>query len=92
MMINKSIYLRDKKKYGWVEDPPDYYSDDNGWYKCWYKHNSNESYNNESCYPLHRTNGPARMWESGYKEYWLNGKYFRDIKSDEEWLIKQIIE
>jgi hypothetical protein len=40
----------------------------------------------------HRTNGPARMWEYGLKQYWLNGIWFENIKSDEEWIIKQIIE
>jgi hypothetical protein len=57
-----------------------------GWYKEWF-------YTKDSQIRIiHRTNGPARMWEAGLKEYWLNDINYPNIKSDEEWLIKQIIE
>lgn len=46
---------------------------------------------------LHNSNGPAVI---NYNintvfpkyEYWLNGKQFLNIKTNEEWMIKQIIE
>jgi hypothetical protein len=41
---------------------------------------------------VHRTDGPAKIFPDGKKEYYLNGIYYPNIKSDEEWLIKQIIE
>ena len=39
----------------------------------------------------HRTDGPAIEYENGGKEYYLNGKHYPDIKTDEEWIIFQII-
>lgn len=89
-------YLADKIKYNWVETKPDYYAVDvtenfdeprarGGWYKSWQLDNSIYG-------SFHRTDGPARMWQSGFKEYWLNGIFYREISSDEEWLIKQILE
>ena len=44
------------------------------------------------CYLYHREDGPARLWEGGYKRYYLDGNWFKDIKSDEEWIIKQLLE
>jgi hypothetical protein len=43
---------------------------------------------------LSRKNGPAVKWnvdKTRKPEYWLNGKHYRDITSDNEWLIFQII-
>lgn len=40
----------------------------------------------------HNENGPARIWEMGYKQYWLYGIRYPEIKSDKEWIIKQLIE
>jgi len=40
---------------------------------------------------LHREDGPAVEWIDGYKEYWLNNEYYPYIKTDEEWIIFQII-
>ena len=40
---------------------------------------------------LHRTDGPAITWFNGDKEYWLNDIWYSDIKTDEEWVIFQII-
>jgi hypothetical protein len=40
----------------------------------------------------HRVDGPAKVWTNYPPEYYLNDIYYKDIKSDEEWLIKQIIE
>ena len=39
----------------------------------------------------HRENGAAET-VSNVKYYWLNGVCYPDIKNDDEWLIKQIIE
>lgn len=50
---------------------------------------------------LHRENGPAveynrkllKFYYPALKnEYWLNGKHYEDISSDDEWLIVNIIE
>jgi hypothetical protein len=41
--------------------------------------------------PLSRINGPAVIRKNGIKEYWLNGKHYPEITSDEEWLLFQII-
>jgi len=49
-------------------------------FKCWHQHGH-----------LHRVDGPAIEWPDGHKEYWLNGQWFSDIKTDEEWIIFQII-
>ena len=89
LCVNRSLYVQYKEKYNWIEPEPTYFTNgdinvndiENGWYKSWSKDNY-----------YHRTDGPARMWNSGYKEYWLNGIYFSDIKTDAEWIIKQIIE
>lgn len=85
-MINRSLYLKYKSKHNWVESEPSYFDEwkEDDWYKSW-GHGS-------ITYPYHRVDGPARVWSSGFKEYWLNDIYFRDIKSDDEWIIKQIIE
>jgi hypothetical protein len=48
--------------------------------KAWYKNNK-----------LHREDGPAVIFKSGTKEYWLNGKWYPDISSDEELLLASII-
>jgi len=47
-----------------------------------------EWYQSEKC---HRTDGPAVIWPNGDKEYWLNDKPYPNIKTDEEWIIFQII-
>jgi len=48
----------------------------------------------------HRTDGPAidnniydgnKDWDYADQEYWLYGKYYPNIKTDEEWIIFQII-
>lgn len=86
--------MRFKNELGWNEDPPDHFEIESiqkysnfkvvrAWYKSWGDGDSK---------PYHRTNGPARMWQDGFKEYWLNGIYYKNIKSDDEWIIKQIIE
>lgn len=40
---------------------------------------------------FHREQGPARTWNSGEKEYWLNGIHYPDVSSPEELLIASII-
>jgi len=40
---------------------------------------------------LHRTDGPAIEFVDGTKEYWLNNEHYPYIKTDEEWIIFQII-
>jgi len=40
---------------------------------------------------LHGTDGPAVERFDRHKEYWLNGKWYIDIRTDEEWLIFQIV-
>jgi hypothetical protein len=40
----------------------------------------------------HRTEGPAKVWRDHPPEVYLNDFYFKDIKTNEEWIIKQIIE
>jgi hypothetical protein len=58
--------------------------------KYWFKHGK-----------FHNEVGPARIMYASLNytlsslptiEFWLNGKYYPGIKSDEEWLIKQILE
>ena len=35
----------------------------------------------------HRTDGPARIWANGIKEWWINGKYYGDgDKPPQEWI------
>ena len=91
--FDKCEYFTNKVKYGWEEDLPSQYMHFpmrktaikykfDGWYKAYFNEKSE----------FHRVNGPARMWEGGGKEYYLNGKFYPDIKTDEEWIIKQIIE
>lgn len=82
-------YFSYKEKYGWDEELPqeflilhDSKSKWSLWYKGWLNHVGVH----------HRVNGPARIWGGGAKEYHLNGKYFPDVKSDNDWIIKQIIE
>jgi len=60
------------------EDGPavEYFNGD----KCWYQ-------NGFPC----RTDGPAIEYIDGYKEYWLNGKWHKNIKTNEEWVVCQII-
>jgi len=48
--------------------------------KCWYQNGE-----------LHRKDGPAIECIDGYKEYYLNDIFYLDIKTDEEWVIFQII-
>lgn len=48
--------------------------------KCWYKKEK-----------VHKEDGPAVINDIA-KFYYLNGEYFPNIKTDEEWIIKQIIE
>jgi hypothetical protein len=43
-------------------------------------------------YQYHNKSGAAMISKNREKVYWLNGKLYPDITSDEEWLIKQIIE
>lgn len=40
----------------------------------------------------HRESGPACIYRSGIKGYWLDGIHHYNINSDNEWIIKQIIE
>jgi len=40
---------------------------------------------------LHRVDGPAVEHADGRKEYWLNDKRYPNIKTNEEWIIFQII-
>lgn len=40
---------------------------------------------------LHRTDGPAIILDNGDKAYYLNGIYYPHIKTNEEWIIFQII-
>ena len=42
----------------------------------------------------HRTDGPAKTWSlrSADSEYWINGEYLKHIKSDEELMIKLLLE
>ena len=41
---------------------------------------------------LHRTDGPAREDRFKYKEYWLNGEQINFSGTDEEWIIKNLLE
>lgn len=41
---------------------------------------------------LHRESGPAKEYNDGRKEYYLNGNLYKNVSSDDEWLVKQIIE
>lgn len=50
-------------------------------FRCWCKYGK-----------YHREDGPAIIHIDGTKDYCLNGIYYSDISSDDEWLIKQIIE
>jgi hypothetical protein len=50
-------------------------------YKAWYNHGK-----------PHRIDGPAVIFTDGIKQYYLNGIWYPEITSDEEWLIKNIIE
>jgi len=72
---------------------------------CWYKNGTDtlhketgpaKIYSNGSRFwykngLAHRTDGPAREFINGKKEYWLNGIKYPYIKTNEEWLIFQII-
>jgi hypothetical protein len=50
-------------------------------FEIWFKHDNQ-----------HRTDGPSTLYySSGNKEYWLDGKQYWDIQSDEEWIIFNII-
>lgn len=42
----------------------------------------------------HRIDGPAKTWSGGWSEpeYWVNGIYLKDVKSDEELMIKLLLE
>lgn len=40
---------------------------------------------------FHRENGPAVEFLDGRKEYWLNDKHYKNIISDDEWIIFNII-
>lgn len=81
---NRSMYLFYKEKYNWIEIEPSYFSNiptniannPGYWYKSWGVGMDYE--------PYHREDGPARMWSSGFKEYWLKNIHFRNINSDEE--------
>lgn len=61
---------------------------DNG--EIWYFKNRTVYYNKD--WKLHREDGPAREWNDGQKEYWLDGRELPNIKSTEELIIKLIIE
>ena len=50
-------------------------------YKAWYKEGKR-----------HRETGPAIIRYNEEKQYWLNGILYKNIKTDEEWIIKQILE
>jgi hypothetical protein len=49
-------------------------------YKVWYKHGKH-----------HREDGPAVIYSSRRKEYWLNDKLYGQIRTDDEWIIFNII-
>ena len=49
--------------------------------KHWYKNGQ-----------IHRENGAAIIFNDGRKFYYLHGVEYLNIKSDDEWIIKQIIE
>lgn len=40
---------------------------------------------------LHRENGPAVILADGTEQYWLNGKYYKNITSVDELIIASII-
>jgi len=39
----------------------------------------------------HRTDGPAVEYSNGENQYWLYGIYYEYIRTNEEWIIFQII-
>lgn len=39
----------------------------------------------------HREDGPAVMYTNGTKQYWLDGIWYQDITSDDEWIVFNII-
>ena len=74
----------------------------NDYFKYWYYHGVNyriedpslpsiigsdglEAYTDKAGNP-HNNKGPALIYQDGEIQYWLNNKYYPDIKTDEEWV------
>lgn len=49
-------------------------------YEAWIKYNKK-----------HREDGPAVTYSDGRKEYYLNNIYYSNIKSDDDWIVFNII-
>ena len=84
------------------DEPATIYNNGN---KFWYKHGLVHRDNDKPAYEYrdgskfwykkgkcHRENGPAIIDGNGEKQYYLNGIYYPNIKTDEEWIIKKILE
>lgn len=84
---NRSLYLIYKDKFNWVESEPSHFNNDSARHQKWYK-----SWGNGKDIPYHREDGPARMWEDGFVEYWYNGTYYKGVTTLEEFIIKRLLE
>ena len=71
-------YWVQDNKYHRIDGPAMEYSDGEKW---WYYYGL-----------CHRVDGPAAIFPSGEKEYWLNNTCYADIKTDEEWIIFQVLD
>jgi hypothetical protein len=60
----------------------DKYIEWNDGLKCWYDENGR----------LHRIDGPAIILSNGEMKYYLHGILYRDINSNDEWMIKMLLE
>jgi hypothetical protein len=90
-MKDSDTWPNGRFKYIKWADGEEIYCDENGRFKYIKWTDGEEIYCDENGF-YSRLDGPAIIRSNGSEEYWLNGKRFKDIKSDEEWMIKQIIE
>lgn len=78
MIGNDTFWYKENTDIYHKEDGPaiEYYTGEKVWYK------------DGKC---HRIEGPAVQYGNGTKQYWLDNIWYPDVKTDEEWIIFQII-
>ncbi len=80
-MTHYNYHYNISKHEFWPNDR-DKYIEWNDGLKCWYDESSR----------LHRIDEPAIILGNGDKKYYLHGVLYKDINSDEEWIIKSLLE
>lgn len=71
-------YCNNRNQYHRLDGPAvEYISGEYKGYKCWCIDGD-----------VHKEDGPAKIYQDGRKEYWFQGEWHRDIKTDKQWFKK----